>query len=167
MSEIPTLRSQRLVLRPPLMTDYAAFEAIMASPRSHFMGGPYDQRGAWGMFCHGLALWKLFGHGSLMIELAETGVCVGEIGINDGPLFPEKELGWLLYEGHEGKGYATEAAQTMRDWAFAALGLTSLVSYIDQDNIASIKVAERLGGRRDDRAPRQDPEDPVYRYVKT
>ncbi|WIY54286.1 GNAT family N-acetyltransferase [Devosia sp. YIM 151766] len=164
MPDIPIIRTDRLILRPPLIADYPAFEALMASPRAAYMGGPFDQRGAWGMFCHGVALWRLHGHGSLMVELAETGTCIGEIGINDGPLFPEKELGWLLYEGYEGRGYATEAAMAMRDWAFAALHLTSLVSYVDQRNMASIRVAERLGGVRDDHAERQDPADIVFRY---
>jgi len=25
-----------------------------------------------------------------------TGMCVGQVGINSGPLFPEQELGWYL-----------------------------------------------------------------------
>jgi len=32
-----------------------------------------------------------------MIALAESGECVGQVGINHGPLFPEKELGWFVY----------------------------------------------------------------------
>lgn len=146
------------------MADYPAFEALMASPRALHMGGPFDQRGAWGMFCHGRALWDFYGHGSLMIDLVDSGTCIGEIGINDGPLFPEKELGWLLYDGHEGRGYATEAAAAMRDWAFDMLKLKTLVSYVDGTNHASVRVAERLGGVRDAAAARQDPEDIVFRY---
>lgn len=47
------------------------------------MGGPYDRRGAWGLFCHDVAQWALFGHGALMIDLPD-GTCVGQIGINHG-----------------------------------------------------------------------------------
>ncbi|WHO71096.1 GNAT family N-acetyltransferase [Rhizobium sp. BT03] len=158
------IRTERLRLRMPGIDDFAAYGRLMASPRSVGMGGPFDQRAAWGMFCHDVALWPLFGHGALMIELAETGECVGQVGINHGPLFPEKELGWFVYEGHEGRGYATEAAMALRDWAFATLGLPSLVSYIAPGNKASIAVAERLGGRLDPTAPRTDPVDLVYRH---
>jgi RimJ/RimL family protein N-acetyltransferase len=77
---------------------------------------------------------------------------------------PEKELGWLLYDGYEGRGYVTEAAAAMRDWAFAELGIESLVSYMHPENARSAAVAERLGALRDDAAPRQDPEDIVYRH---
>lgn len=164
MAAIPTLRTDRLVLRAPELRDFAAYRELMASPRSAFMGGPFDERAAWGLFCHDIACWKLFGHGALMIELAENGACVGQVGINHGPLFPEKELGWLLFEGFEGRGYVTEAAVALRDWAFEALGVESLVSYIDPSNSRSVAVAERLGAVRDDSAIRQDPDDLVFRH---
>ncbi|OHV21736.1 MULTISPECIES: GNAT family N-acetyltransferase [Rhizobium] len=158
------IRTERLRLRMPSIDDFAAYARLMASPRSAGMGGPFDLRAAWGMFCHDVALWQLFGHGALMIDLAETGECVGQVGINHGPLFPEKELGWFVYESHEGRGYATEAVMTLRDWAFATLGLPSLVSYIAPGNKASIAVAERLGARLDPTASRTDPADLVYRH---
>ncbi|PDT13673.1 GNAT family N-acetyltransferase [Rhizobium sp. J15] len=160
-----TLRTERLRLRMPEIDDFAAYARLMASPRSTGMGGPFDLRAAWGMFCHDVALWRLFGHGALMIELAESGECVGQVGINHGPLFPEKELGWFVYEGHEGRGYATEAALALRDWAFSTLKLSSLVSYIAPGNAASVAVAERLGARLDATAPRTDPADLVYRHL--
>lgn len=166
MIPIPTLRTSRLVLRPPRFEDFAAYRVLMASPRSVGMGGPYDTRGAWGWFCHDVGQWHLFGHGALMVDVSATGECAGQVGINHGPLFPEKELGWLLYEDFEGRGYATEAATAMRDWAFGTLGLETLVSYCDPANHASIAVAERLGAVRDETAPRQDPEDVVFRHVR-
>lgn len=100
-----------------------------------------------------------------MIDLRETGECVGQVGINHGPLFPEKELGWLVYGTHEGHGYALEAARAVRGWAFAVLKLPTLVSYVDQDNARSRALAEKLGARLDPDAPRQDKEDLVYRHV--
>jgi RimJ/RimL family protein N-acetyltransferase len=139
---------------------------MMLSPRSQFMGGPFDERGAWGMFCHDIACWSLYGHGGLMVDLPATGETVGQVGVNGGPLFPEQELGWLLYDGFEGRGYITEAAALMRDWAFGTLGVGSLVSYMDPRNSRSIAVAQRLGAVRDDEAPRQDPEDLVYRHLR-
>jgi len=162
---IPTLKTERLILRAPVMADFPAYGALLASARSVHMGGPFDTRTAWGWFCHDVAVWRLFGHGALMADLAATGECVGQVGINHGPLFPEKELGWMVYEGHEGQGYATEAARALRDWAFATLGLATLVSYIDPGNRRSAAVAERLGAVLDPAAQRQDPDDLVYRHT--
>jgi len=164
LQAIPTLTTERLTLRAPVFADYPAYERLMASPRSVHMGGPFDTRVAWGMFASDVAMWQLFGHGALMIDLIETSECVGQVGINHGPLFPEKELGWLVYEGHESKGYALEAAGALRDWAFAVLQLPTLVSYVDPANTRSIAVAERLGAVLDPDARNQDPEDLVFRH---
>nr|WP_312391095.1 GNAT family N-acetyltransferase [Stenotrophomonas geniculata] len=164
MLEIPTLHTVRLRLRPQQLDDFGVYAAFLASPRARGMGGPFGEVAAWGQFCHDLASWHLFGHGALMIERSDTGACIGQVGINHGPLFPEKELGWLLYDGHEGRGFATEAAGALRDWAFEVAKLPTLVSYIAPDNLASQAVARRLGGVLDARAVRSDADDLVYRY---
>jgi RimJ/RimL family protein N-acetyltransferase len=144
--------------------DWAAYADMMGSARARFMGGPFGTREAWGMFCHDSAGWALFGMGALMIE--KDGTTVGQVGINHGPLFPEPELGWIVFAGHEGQGYATEAARCLRDWAFAQTDTPTLVSYADPNNAASHAVAERLGAIRDKDAPVQDAGDMVYRHRK-
>jgi RimJ/RimL family protein N-acetyltransferase len=159
---IPVLHTPRLRLRPPVEADFPTYAGFLASDRAVGMGGPYDVRGAWSLFCHDIACWHLFGHGALMVDLAATGACIGQVGISHGPLFPEKELGWLLYEGAEGQGLATEAAAALRDWAWQTLGLTRLVSYVDPDNHRSVAVARRLGARLDPTARPQDPGDLVF-----
>ena len=164
LQSIPTLRTDRLRLRPLSVDDFPAYAAFLASPRASLMGGPYTQRAAWGVFCHDIACWELFGHGGMMVDLWTTGMCVGQVSISHGPLYPEKELGWQLYEGYEGQGYATEAAIALRSWAARSLGVHSLVSYVDPQNHRSAAVAKRLGGTLDHDAPKQDAGDLVFRY---
>ena len=162
----PTLQTERLTLRPMVAGDFPAYAAAMASSRAAGMGGPFDARAAWGMFCHDIACWHLFGHGALMVETRPAGQTVGQVGLNGGPLFPEPELGWMLFEGYEGQGFATEAAGALRDWAFENRPLETLVSYTDPDNLSSIRVAQRLGAQLDPDAPRQDPSDLVWRHAR-
>lgn len=164
MTTIPTLDTKRLILRAPTMADYPAYAEFMASDRSRMMGGPHVRWAAWGMFSSDVAMWSLYGHGALMIDLKDGGTCVGQVGINHGPMFPEKELGWMLYEGFEGFGYATEAGGALKAWAFETLGLETLVSYFDPNNTKSMAVSARLGGVRDDSATPQDEGDVVFRY---
>jgi len=64
----------------------------------------------------------------------------------------------MMTEAGEGKGYAFEAAQMARDFAYAELGRDTLVSYIDPNNTRSIALATRLGAQRDDTAARPDGE---------
>ena len=164
---IPVIETPRLSLRPMRADDFGTYAAEVASDRTKWMGGPYDLKGAWGMFCHDLVGWSLYGMGSLMIDRRETGETVGQVQINNGPLYPETELGWLLYAGHEGHGFATEAAAALRDWAFRDRGVATLVSYVDPENHASARVAERLGGIPDPDAPRMagEEDDIVYRLT--
>ena len=58
---------------------------------------------------------------------------------------PEVELGYRLARAYWGRGYATEAARAVLDYAFRVLGLARLIALIDPDNVASIRVAEKLG----------------------
>ena len=162
--QAPTLQTARLALRPPVMADFPAYAAFWATDHARFMGGPRQTRGAWFCFCHDVAQWALLGLGALMIQRRDTGETVGQVGLNSGPVFPETELGWMVYPAHQRHGFATEAAMALRAWAFETLGLKTLVSYTDPDNAASIAVARRLGAVRDDAAPRPDPTDLVWRH---
>lgn len=161
---IPVITTERLTLRPQTMVDWPAFRALMMSKRAEFMGGPMAEQKAWGTFCHGLALWPLMGHGALMVNRREDGQCLGQVVINHGPLFAEKEIGWYVYPDAEGFGYAFEAANALLDWAFNSRGLKTLVSYIEPENTRSIRLAEGLGAQLDADAPRLDPLDLVYRH---
>jgi RimJ/RimL family protein N-acetyltransferase len=58
---------------------------------------------------------------------------------------PEVELGYRLARAAWGNGYATEAAQAVRDYAFGTLGMHRLIAMIDPHNRASIRVAEKIG----------------------
>ncbi|GGB58364.1 N-acetyltransferase [Roseibium aquae] len=164
MPPIPNLTTDRLLLRPMTFADWPAYRQMLQGERSSGMGGPHEIGYAWGMFCHDHAQWSLFGHGALMIEDLQSGQCVGQVGINAGPLFPEPEFGWMVYDGFEGQGYAFEAAAALLSWAKTQTQIQSLVSYIDDDNSRSRKLAERLGASLDKYAVAMDPEDLVYRH---
>ena len=58
---------------------------------------------------------------------------------------PEIEVGYRLARSHWGCGYATEAAMAVRNHAFETMGLKRLIAMVDPRNIASIRVAEKLG----------------------
>jgi RimJ/RimL family protein N-acetyltransferase len=59
----------------------------------------------------------------------------------------ETEIGYRLARPFWGRGYATEAARAVRDYAFSTLGISRLITIIDPHNVASIRVAEKIGMR--------------------
>lgn len=160
---IPTLTTQRLTLRPQRLEDFDHFAGIFASNRSVYMGGPLDRDTAWMWFCSDEASWNFRGYGALTITETATQAIVGQIALLHPPRFPEPELGWLAYEGMTGKGYVTEAARALRDWAWAQ-GMTTLVSYVDPPNERSHAVARRLGAVRDLTAKAPDATDWIWRH---
>ena len=60
---------------------------------------------------------------------------------------PEVEIGYRLARSAWGKGFATEAAVAVRNYAFKTLGMKRLIAMIDPSNIASIHVAKKIGMR--------------------
>jgi RimJ/RimL family protein N-acetyltransferase len=57
----------------------------------------------------------------------------------------ELEIGWTLIRAFWNQGYATEAAIACRDHAFDELGRERVISLIAPENVASIRVAEKIG----------------------
>lgn len=164
MTVAPTIRTERLTLRPHRIEDFEPMAARFATDWAVHMGGPTPRNTMWRWFAAEVGSWPLLGYGSWAMELHEGGEAIGQVGVNKPAHFPEVELGWLVYPPFEGKGYAFEAASAARDWAFGPRGLDTLVSYIDPKNARSIALAERLGARPDPQADRPDPDDLVYRH---
>jgi RimJ/RimL family protein N-acetyltransferase len=162
----PVLHTPRLTLRLPVMADFPADAAVLASPRAAFMGGPFGGRAARGRFCRAVACRQLFRHGGLAIVRKDTGATAGVVDIDAGPSFPETERGRPRQEGCESRGCATEAVQALRDGGFALVAVDSFVSDTDPDNHASQAVAPRLEAVIDAGAPVQDAGDIVWRHPR-
>lgn len=58
---------------------------------------------------------------------------------------PDVEIAWLFDKAYQGRGYATEAARAVTQFAFDELHLPVLYALIHQDNAPSIRLADRLG----------------------
>ena len=93
-------------------------------------------------------MWPLRGFGQFSVIEKATGEWIGRVG----PWFPEGwpglEVGWMLLHEARGKGYAQEAATATLDFAFEVLGWDDVIHVIHPDNLASQKLAQRMGSAR-------------------
>lgn len=95
------------------------------------------------------------GFGYWAIEERETGQFIGELGFANfrrdmtPSLGDTPELGWALLSSHHRKGYATEALLAAIQWGDENLRNKNTAAIIDPDNIASIKVAVKVGYKLD------------------
>ena len=73
------------------------------------------------------------------------------MGQFDGDVWRRSEglLGYLIDPAHAGSGHATEIARALLDLAFAELGLHRVTAGCFADNVASWRVMEKLGMRRE------------------
>lgn len=62
---------------------------------------------------------------------------------------PQGEVGFTLHPAYQGKGYATEAVRGLLEYAFSTLGSHRVIGNCDARNLASARVLERVGMRRE------------------
>ncbi|WP_171130622.1 MULTISPECIES: GNAT family N-acetyltransferase [unclassified Ruegeria] len=142
---IPSIETNRLILRAPHQDDLPAMTAFFATERSHMVGGPKDEIGCWESLAKRLGHWALNGFGMWHLTEKSSGEFVGWAGMIFAPGWAEPELGWALMAEAEGKGFGFEAAQAARDYAARHQGLNGVMSYIAHANDRSRGLAERLG----------------------
>jgi RimJ/RimL family protein N-acetyltransferase len=84
------------------------------------------------------------------VVLEVTGEVVGDCGLqwhdND---YRQGEVGFIVHPDHQGRGYATEAARAVLRIGFEEVRLHRIVGRTEARNVASARVLERLGMRRE------------------
>ena len=161
---VPVIETERLRLRAPRLADYPAYEAVFTSDRAEFMGGPFSVEGAFNDFCQAVAGWMLRGAGAWTITARDDEAALGWIYLWQEFGDPEPEIGWVLTEGAEGKGYAIEAARAALPRALELYGSGGVVSYVDAGNRRSARIALALGAVRDPEAEAAMGDDELHIY---
>lgn len=163
LTSAPKLTTERLILRGPEQSDLPAFTRFMtSSPSMEAQGETVSAEQAWFGFLTGIGHWQWHGFGFFTVVEKHTGHPVGRVGLLKHSNWPDVELAWHLFEGAEGKGFATEAAIAVRTWARDSLGRDQLHSYIDRTNTRSQAVAKRLNATTDGTRAPHEPEAEVW-----
>lgn len=143
------LSTRRLLLREMTDEDFPALCRMLQDPEVMYAyAHAFPEEEAWEWLRRqqeryardGIGLWAL-------VEKA-TGEMVGQCGLtwqDCGREPPVLEVGYLLEKAAWHKGYATEAAQACRDYAFEHLGAEEVFSLIRDNNLPSQAVARRNG----------------------
>ena len=152
--DIPTLETPRLRLRAHTVADYPAICALWSHPdvARYTLGKPATSEEVWSRLLRYLGSWAFLGYGYWVVEDRLTNAFIGEVGVCnlqrdiDPPLGDVPEIGWVLSPLHQGKGYASEAAQAAIAWVAAPpVSAPRIACMIHADNKPSLRVAEKLG----------------------
>jgi [ribosomal protein S5]-alanine N-acetyltransferase len=142
-----SLETRHLILRSMLESDFDALHLIFSDARvmAAFQHPAFTHEQMQRWLQRNLDHQDQFGYGLLSVILKETGELIGDCGLEQMEDQAAAELGYDFRSDFWNRGYATEAARAVRDYAFQVLQLPGLISLIRVGNLASKRVAEKVG----------------------
>jgi RimJ/RimL family protein N-acetyltransferase len=143
-----------LALRPMDRRDVEAVYLGMSDPvGARRMGRPdpeLSERGARASVTRAGRSWLDGTMARFVAEEVATGTVVADVSVR-----PEwggtgqAMLGWSAQPQYRGRGYAKRAVRLAIRWAFGQAGYQRLIAGVEPDNVASLRVAEAVGLRRE------------------
>lgn len=148
----PEILTERLRLRMwNEQSDFEPYARLCADEEvMRYLGGkPFSRLEAWRHMAFMIGHWHLRGFGHWAVERRDDGQFIGRMGFLHPDGWPDFEVGWTLAREEWGKGYASEAARSMVEYAFQTMGREKVISLIHPENHGSARVAEKLGAVRE------------------
>ncbi len=141
--------SGRLQYRPLTIVDLDSFHGLVRDEhvRRYLMDGNLFPR-AWSetRIHESQTLFERRGVGLWLVLDRTTDEVAGFCGFLEIPsIHPEPQLVYAMFERFSGKGYATEMARTSIDHARSQSGFAQVIASVDEVNVASLRVLEKLG----------------------
>ena len=145
------IETKRLMLREYIWDDFdALFEILSDAETMQHYPKPYDEKMTHRWIEWSIGNYKEHGFGLWAIILKETGKFIGDCGLTiqniDGELLPE--IGYHINKKYWRKGFGSEAARAVRDWAFENTEYNCLYSYMKETNVASYSTAASVGMKK-------------------
>jgi RimJ/RimL family protein N-acetyltransferase len=142
------LTTPRLTLRQFTLDDVHALHAVLGdSLTMRYYPAPFLPQDTAAWIQRNLDRYRDFGFGLWAMIRKEDGELIGDCGLTvqtvDGQ--PEEEIGYHVLRSLWGQGFALEAAAAVRDYQFNIRHKERVISWMAPDNLASRRVAEKLG----------------------
>lgn len=143
-----SLETSRLILRSFREDDLDVLAKLFANPDFMRFSLGVHTREQTSAFLNKIINWDRQGLLSLFaVELKEERAMLGYCGFYHHPpeVTPDIEIGYRLHPDYWNRGLITEGACAVRDRAFRDLQLPGVISLVSPENIASRRVAEKMG----------------------
>jgi len=153
MSDVPRLRTERLLLREHRPDDLDPYAALWgdADVVRYIGGKPLERQDCWQRILRFRGMWSALGFGFWIIEDSASGKLIGECGVMDAKraiapsLDGTLEAGWALLPSTHGRGLAHEAMKAVLAWTDAEFPALPQSCIIAEGNAASMRLAGHLG----------------------
>ena len=145
---IPTLETERLLLRGPLAEDFPVYRDFFAdADASGAYGGPLNAELAWRVLATDIGHWSLKGFGRWAVVEKATGQMVGGCGLWWPESYPRSELTWWIIPSARRNGYALEASRAAVGFGYDSLGWSLVELHMNDDNEPAAGWRRSLAGR--------------------
>ncbi|HEY1329914.1 MAG TPA: GNAT family N-acetyltransferase [Actinomycetota bacterium] len=148
MREDYVLITPRLGLRPFVADDVDDLHAILGDEETmRYYPAPFSREQCEDWIRRARESYASVGFGLWAVEDRSTGEFLGDCGpaIRTVEGREEPEIGWHTKRSRWNQGIATEAATACRDHAFGPLGLERVIALVRPENVASGRVAQKIG----------------------
>ena len=144
------IKTDRLIIRSIQEVDLEPLAALWTDPEvTYYMGGPRNYEEILKDLREDAQLDPQPAFDLWPVIEKETGQIIGHCGILEKNIEGRNqyEIVYVLAKSAWGRGFATEAASSLKDYAFGQLGLKRITALIDPDNLKSEMVATKIGLR--------------------
>jgi RNA polymerase sigma-70 factor, ECF subfamily len=148
MTEIPTLHTTHLTLRPILPADVTALYRIYQAEGvlQYFPNpAPPPLEKVERFVAYQQTHWEKYGYGNWAILPEGEREIAGWAGLQYLPELDETEVGFLLDRPFWGKGYATQAARAALRFGFEHFDFDHIIALVHPENAASRRVIAKCG----------------------
>ncbi|NQW12438.1 MAG: GNAT family N-acetyltransferase [Alphaproteobacteria bacterium] len=149
---VPTVETERMILRGFRDDDHAAYTAMRADPEvvRYLIGGealiPFAEEIAASRIAAFNEGWRR-GYGVWAVEDRVTGQLIGQAGLARLERSEHVEVLYAFAKPWWGRGRAREAARAALRFGFETAGLDRIVGFVVPENAASARVLEVAGLR--------------------
>jgi RimJ/RimL family protein N-acetyltransferase len=152
--DVPTLRTERLLLRPLEPSDASRIRELAGAreiaANTLTIPHPYEEGMAEAWIAEAAAAARR-GEKLVLAVTTDADGLVGTAGLDLQPEHRRAELGYWIGIPYWGRGFATEAARAVVDHGFGPLGLHRIHARVFPRNPASGRVLEKLGMQHEGR----------------
>ena len=136
------IETKRLVLRDFIEKDIIYLKKILKDKdvMKFSIKGPCNDLEIESLFKTFIEDQKKYGFGAMAISLKDADKWIGFCGVFRGKI---NDFGYRLFKEYWNKGYATEAISACKNYLKKKFPDQSFYCYIDEENKASIKIAEK------------------------
>lgn len=146
------METKRLIIRELSQEDIADLSQILQDPEVVYAyEHTFTKKDVQEWLDRQVKRYQADGFGLWALIEKQTGKMVGQAGLTWQECEGEKvlEIGYLLKKCYWHQGYATEAAEACKIYAFEKLEALKVYSVIKADNWSSMRVAERIGMKKE------------------